>query len=51
LVSFIPSPILRRCCPLPPEIGRIRGPDVKSLGNMEFGQQTLFELLLTEDLQ
>lgn len=39
------------CCPLPPEVGRIRVPDVKSLGNVEFGQQTLFELLLTEDLQ
>jgi hypothetical protein len=39
------------CCPLPPEVGRIKVPDVKSLGNVEFGQQTLFELLFTEDLQ
>lgn len=39
------------CCLMPPEVGHIRVPDVCALGNVPLGQQTLFELLLTEDIQ
>ena len=38
------------CRPLPDEIGRTPVPDIRALGNVPLGQQTLFELLLTEDI-